>query len=197
MQMERPAHQTSFVALDFETTGHVRDLPNEPWQIGMIRVVGGVVHPEESWESLFRIGPRPFNPHAPGRYMELREELAQAPRPAELLPELIRRLGGTPLVAHNAATERGQLERMAPMHRLGPWVDTLRLARRVYPDLPSHALDDVLVTLGLVARVQACCPGRVAHDALYDAVGCGVFLEHCLALPGWEQVTLGDLVECH
>jgi DNA polymerase III epsilon subunit-like protein len=187
------AREAAFAAIDFETTGAVEGYPVEPWQVGLVRVRGGRVCAEERFESLVRVGERPFNPRAPGRHAQLRGQLAAAPEPGELWAELWSRLAGAPLVAHNAGTERGVLARLAPMHRLGPWVDTLALVRRAYPRLASKALEDVVEALGLTPRVRALCPGREAHDALYDAFACAALLEHFLALPGWERVTVEAL----
>lgn len=188
----RLAAEARFVALDFETTGSVRGYPVEPWQVGFVRVESGRVC-GEPFESLLRIGDRPFNPHAPGRHALLRDRLAWAPAPGEQWPLWASWLMGVPLVAHNAGTERTLLRRLAPLHRLGPWIDTLALARRAYPSLASKALEDVVAALGLSARVASLCPGRGAHDALYDAFACAVLLEHFLALPGWERVTVEAL----
>lgn len=187
------AARACLTVLDFETTGAVAGYPVEPWQVGAVRMRGGRVCAVETFESLLRVGERPFNPRAPGRHAQLRAELAVAPAPAELWPELAGWVAGVPLVAHNVGTERGVLARMAPLHRFGPWIDTLALTRHAFPGLASKALDDVTEALGLTARVAALCPGRGAHDALYDAVACGVLLEHLLALPGWERVTVEAL----
>lgn len=189
------ARDACFAAVDFETTGSVAGYPVEPWQVGVARVRGGRVCAGECFESLLRVGDRPFNPRAPGRHAALRAELAAAPAPGELWPELAEWVAGVPLAAHNAGTERGVLARVAPLHRFGPWVDTLALVRRAYPALGSKALGDVVAALGLGPRVRALCPGREAHDALYDAVACAALLEHVLALPGWERVTVEALAE--
>lgn len=187
------ARAACFAAVDFETTGSVAGYPVEPWQVGVVRVRQGRVCEGESFESLLRVGDRPFNPRAPGRHALLREQLAAAPSPGELWPALDGWLTGAPLVAHNAGTERGVLSRLAPLHRFGPWVDTLALVRHAYPALASKALEDVMGSLGLSGRVEALCPGREAHDALFDAFACAVLLEHLLALPGWERVTVQAL----
>lgn len=179
--------------VDFETTGSVAGYPVEPWQIGVARVRDGKVCADEFFESLLRVGDRPFNPRAPGRHAQLREQLALAPLPRELWPELTAWVVGVPLVAHNAGTERGVLTRLAPLHRMGPWIDTLTLTRRAFPGLASKALEDVTAALGVDARVKALCPGRAAHDALYDAFACAAVLEFLLGLPGWERVTVEAL----
>jgi DNA polymerase III epsilon subunit-like protein len=158
------------VVLDFETTGSVRGWPNEPWQLGWIVVENGRPLAETAREVLFNIPTdRPFSPRAPGRWTELRDELAAAPAFQDLWPDLAPILIGMPLVAHNAATERTILEKRAPLSPFGPWRDTLKLVRRLWPGLPSYALGDLIATFGLTARVDALCDGRTWHDALYDA----------------------------
>jgi DNA polymerase III epsilon subunit-like protein len=187
------ASSARFAVVDFETTGAVPGYPVEPWQMGVVRVCNGKVRPAEAFETLFHVADRPFNPRAPGRHAQLRDRLAEAPTPGELWPTLSLWVTGVPLVAHNAGTERSVLTRLAPLHKLGPWVDTLTLVRRAYPRLASKALEEVVAVLGLTPRVQALCPGREAHDALYDAYACAVLLEHLLGLPGWERVTVEAL----
>ncbi len=190
------ARKACFAAIDFETTGAVSGYPVEPWQVGIVRLRDGRVCAGERFESLLRVGDRPFNPRAPGRHALLREQLAAAPRPGELWPDLMAWTSGVPLVAHNIGTERSVLARLAPLHRFGPWVDTLALVRRAFPGLASKALDEVTAALGLEERVASLCPGRGAHDALFDAAACAVLLEYLLALPGWEHVTVDALAGC-
>ena len=171
-----------FVALDFETTGTVQGLPDEPWQLGMVVVEDGAVLPDSQWETYFCIpADRPFSSRAPGRWAQIRGELASAPAWADRWESLCERLVGVPLVAHNAATERRILTNRAPLAPLGPWYDTLKLVRRLWPAMKSHALGDVIATFGLADRVNAVCPGRTWHDALYDACACAVLLAHLLS----------------
>lgn len=171
-----------YAVIDFETTGSVRGWPVEPWQVGLVYVRNGRVALNGGIDSLIRINrERPFNPLAPGRHAELRDKLALAPTATDLLPQLIATTEGLTLVAHNTGTERKMLAKMAPLHPWGPWIDTLPLARRFLPDLDDYGLESVIRQLDLSARVQNLCPGRVAHDAYYDAVACAVMLEHFLS----------------
>ena len=180
--------------LDFESTGSLRGFANEPWQVGMVSLIKGRVNPDSLFESLLYVdSSRPFNPHAPGRHARRRDEIASAPTPQELWPSIMNRLTRFPLCAHNAATEKKILRAMAPMHRFGPWIDTLRIARKVWPGCPSYALEDVIAVLGLIPRVMALCPGREAHDALYDAVASACILEHLLEQPDWNHVAVAEL----
>ena len=181
--------------MDFETTGAVPGLENEPWQIGLVEVAGGRVCPETAFESWLRVAPdRPFNPHAPGRHGQVRDLLAVAPSLAELCDDLSDRFAGAALTAHNVGTERTMLRKAMPLHAFGPWVDTLKLARRFLPGLPGGSLETVADALGLRARIDALCPGRAWHDALYDAMACAALLEYFLGLPGWESVPLQALL---
>ena len=180
--------------LDFETTGSVRGFPNEPWQIGMVTLSGGKVDRESMFESLLQVeSNRPFNPHAPGRHAVLRDEISDAPIPQEVWPRIKSHLTEFPLCAHNVATEKKFTRAMAPMHRFGIWIDTLRIARKAWPGCASYALEDLAVTLDLKPKVEDLCPGRTAHDALYDAVTSAVLLEHLLQQPGWGDITVGEL----
>ena len=179
-----------FVSLDFETTGVVKGWASEPWQLGVVAC--GASGRFELWETWFRVArERPFSPRAPGRWAELRETLAAAPAFEELWPELAARLVGVPLVAHNAATERTLLTKRAPLTSFGPWVDTLKLARRLWPRLASYALGDLIAAFGLREQVEALCPGRTWHDALYDACAGAVLCRHIMrALDAPDVATL-------
>lgn len=172
-----------FLALDFETTGSVQGWENEPWQLGAVLIDDDGPVADSRWETYFRVAAdRPFSRRAPGRWAELRDELAAAPAFMDLWPELSARLVGVPLVAHNASTERTILVKRAPLSPFGPWIDTLQLVRKYWPLMESFALGDLVCTFGLQARVDALCPGRTWHDALYDACAGAVLFCHLRTL---------------
>jgi len=181
--------------LDYESTGALRGYPTEPWQIGMVSLKNRKVDPDSMFESLLQVDiNRPFNPHAPGRHDVLRDKISEAPTPKKLWLQVRHRLIDYPLCAHNVATEKKFTRAMAPLHRFGPWIDTLRIARKAWPDCPSYALEDLTVMLGLKQRVDTLCPGKQAHDALYDAVASAMLLEHLLEQPDWRKTTLAELI---
>jgi DNA polymerase-3 subunit epsilon len=182
----------SFTAIDFETTGSVQGYPVEPWQIGVVTVSAEGEH--TCWESLLRVGDRPFHPQAPGRHEKLRDQLADSPTLEECLTRLRTSCVGVPLVAHNAATEKGVLSNSLPLESFGPWIDTLKLARSAWPDLSSYKLEDLIQTFDLEADLNKWLPGREPHDALYDAAASARFLQHLLSQPGWGDVDLDTLV---
>jgi len=195
MDLNAAILDAEITVLDYESTGSVRGFANEPWQIGMVSLKGGKVDAASMFESLLRVeANRPFNPHAPGRHGQLRNEIAAAPAPEGVWRQIRPRLTELPLCAHNVATEKKFTRAMAPMHQFGPWIDTLRIARKVWLGCPSYSLDDLIVMLGLKGRVEAFCPGKDAHDALYDAVASALLLEHLLEQPGWDGVSVAELV---
>ncbi len=181
--------ETILTVLDFETTGSVPGFDTEPWQIGAVVLENGRVAPDQTFESLIRVDVnRPFNAYAPGDHHKRREEIAAAPGVSRVWKSMEPWVLGRPLVAHNIAVEKKFLRQMAPMHRFGPWVDTLTLARQAWPGAPTHKLEDLIAGLGLTARVRECSPSGEPHDALYDAVASAVLLEYLLTLPGWDRI---------
>lgn len=190
-----PAWQTVITAIDFEGTGRVLQWPDEPWQVGLVSLHDGNVAIDTAYERLLRIGDRPFNRYAPGRHAEYRQAMLSAPTLQQLWPELGRRLERSTLAAHNAPTERRYLSNAFPLHPPGIPLDTLKLARRIYPGLMSYSLDDLLKRLHLDARVNSLLPGRSPHDALYDALGSAVLLEHFFTLPGWREASMDMLIK--
>ena len=188
------ASSTTITVLDFEGTGAVQGYPDEPWQIGLIQLRNGKVERDTIYESLLRVGDRPFNRYAPGRHAQLRKEMAAAPTLQDLWPQVREKLEGPGLAAHNAATENRYLTQAFPLHPPRQWIDTLKLARIAYPKLRSHKLEDLIVQMQLAERLEALAPGRTSHDALYDAVACALLLEMILQLPGWETVTVDALL---
>lgn len=138
-----------FAAIDFETTGFMSGASNDPWQLGIAVVRDGRI--SEMHEFFFGTELTP----------DAEPMMAQ-------WDEWYPLLAGRRLVAHNIATERTILRKMAPLTKWGPWVDTLKLAKARYPGLPGYALGDLCEAFGQVPRLD----GRTWHDALYDAVAC-------------------------
>ena len=145
-----------FAAIDFETTGFENGATNEPWQLGIAVVRGGEI--VETREFFFDVEGAPARAHEADALGTLQSSF-ETWQP---------HLAGRRLVAHNIATERTILTRVAPLTPWGPWTDTLRLAKARYPRLPSYALGDLCAMFGIVPELE----GRTWHDGLYDAVAC-------------------------
>ena len=138
-----------FAAIDFETTGYENGATNEPWQLGVALVRDGEI--VETREFFFRTSLTPERDTLMDQWADWQPFLA-----------------GRRLVAHNIATERTILTRVAPLTKWGPWTDTLKLAKARYPKLPSYALGDLCEMFGFVPQFD----GRTWHDGLYDAIAC-------------------------
>ena len=82
----------------------------------------------------------------------------------------------------------------------GPWVDTLRLARRWSPSLGDFRLGSLVRTLRIGDRLDAAatrhCPAgrRRFHCAGYDALAAALVLRHLGALEGRSGLPLGQLL---
>jgi len=145
-----------FAVIDFETTGYEDGGANEPWQLGFALVRDAEI--VETREFFFDVEGAPARAHESDALGTLQSSFET------WYPHLADRR----LVAHNIATERTILTRVAPLTKWGPWTDTLKLAKARYPKMPSYALGDLCEAFGLVPQM----PGRTWHDGLYDAVAC-------------------------
>jgi DNA polymerase-3 subunit epsilon len=99
------------------------------------------------------------------------------------------RLGGRLIVAHGVGTEKRFL-RAFPLHGFGPWVDTLQLARRFWPGVRDYSLETLIAAGGLQEELDAACPDRRFHDALYDAVASLLVLRHLIHHAGLSGVAM-------
>jgi DNA polymerase-3 subunit epsilon len=99
------------------------------------------------------------------------------PSPEQVMPRLHTFLRGLPIVAHNASFDRGFLQ--AELSRVGlrlesEFLCTMRLARRLVPDLPTYRLDALVDSLRLRAPEV-----RQFHRSLAD-------VNHTVAL--WQNL---------
>ncbi|MGB0413455.1 MAG: exonuclease domain-containing protein [Coraliomargarita sp.] len=114
------------------------------------------------------------------------------------------------LCAHNVSVEDGFLRQVWPYPKTspdffgisgpepswGPWLDTLYIYRRVYPQLESHKLEDLVELFGLrkelKARAKLYCPEgrRRYHSALYDALASALLLSRLYDEPELKRMTM-------
>jgi len=101
--------------------------------------------------------------------------VAGAPRWAEVLPEVERFLTGAAVASHTdfdrAAMALACAKSGLPELRYGRWIDTCRIARATWPELPNHKLPTLARIFGI---------GYKAHDALEDARVAGQVLAMAL-----------------
>ena len=158
---DTPLPAARFVVVDVETTGS-RPAEDRVTEIGVVRVEGGCLG--DTFESLVR-SDHPVPP-AIARLTGIHELLlASAPRFSRISGRLVDFLGNETLVAHNAAFDTAflahELERSGEPPLRNPVLCTLKLARRMLPDLRSWKLDSIAAHFGFRFRAR--------HRAMGDA----------------------------
>ena len=182
----RPLGEQRFAVIDVETTG-LRASRHRIVQIAVVTVLGDgtvldrwstLVNPPFGW-----VGRRARRVHG------LRPvDLRQAPRFAAVAGELVHRLDGAVLCAHNAGFDWAFVRRS--LRRCGydaPKVTrlcTMRLSRSLDPGrLRPHGLGDLCARYGIVLER--------AHNALSDAEAAAALLPHLFREAG--AATLDDV----
>jgi exodeoxyribonuclease X len=116
--------------------------------------------------------PLPVTPFAARVHGLTNERLAGCPQWEAIAGDVNAGLEGAWLAAHNASVEYRVLSRHLPGWEPAGVVDTLRLARAVYKDLPKHSLD------ALIEYVQPDLTAAPAqrHRATFDAYAAALLL---------------------
>ncbi len=148
--------------IDFETTGISPACGDRATEVAIVLLQNGRV--VDRFQSLMNAGVR-----IPSFITQLtgitNAMVASAPDAAQVMQDASRFVGAVPLVAHNAAFDRKFWQ--AELTRAGedapqPFICTLLLSRRLYPQAPNHKLGS-LVDYHLLPRTGQ------AHRALADA----------------------------
>jgi DNA polymerase III subunit epsilon len=169
--------EAPFAAIDFESAGIRRGGTEVPVQIGIALM--RCLEISERFTS-FLFTEQPITWAAQKVHGIRARDLTGAPRLLQLWPEVRKLLENRWLVAHGSSTERRFL-RAFPFHGFGPWVDTLKLSRAVWPEKKSYALGDLILELGLEDDLCKALPGFRWHDALSDAMASLVLLRRVVA----------------
>ena len=103
-------------------------------------------------------------------------DVANAPTFTQVSEDVFAVLDGRYVVAHNAAVDWHVLSRKLPQFQPPAVLDTLRLARAVYPGRDSYSLNKLLVGLDLQERLNGV-DGQL-HRATYDAAAALQLLLH-------------------
>lgn len=150
------------VVLDFETSGLSPDQGDRAIEIGAVIIRNQRI--AESYQSLINPG------FLITREIEMvtginNNMLNDAPSADSVMTELAKFIGNYPLVAHNASFDQKFLEaEFALIGKSRPYHFgcTLKVARRIYPDLPNYKLETLIRCKGLAT-------GGQFHRALADA----------------------------
>lgn len=160
------------VMLDFETTGLSPQAGDRITEVAALRLHDGKV--VERFVSLVNCGVR-VPSHITALTGITQAMVNQAPPVAQVVPQLLDFIGTDALAAHNASFDEKFLQ--AESARLGrhsghaALVCSLKLARRVFPGLPSYKLGLLSRQLGIGFR-------SAAHRAEADAEAAGEVLLH-------------------
>jgi len=153
---------TLTAVIDFETTGISPNCGDRATEVAIVLLEGGRV--VDRFQSLMNAGVR-----IPSFITQLtgitNAMVAGAPEAAQVMRDASRFVGAVPLVAHNAAFDRKFWQ--AELARAGldapqPFICTLLLSRRLYPQAPNHKLGSLVDYHRLPRTGQA-------HRALADA----------------------------
>jgi len=119
--------------------------------------------------------------------------LATAPDPADVEPELARRINGRFIVGHNIGVDWRLLHRRYPQITPVGLIDTLRLAR--YLKLGTkNSLGTLIEAMALTPRVEELAPDSQPHRALWDTIATALLLAG-LINSGWPHgISLGELL---
>jgi DNA polymerase III epsilon subunit family exonuclease len=179
----QPIDQQSLVVFDFETTG-LDVLKDEIIEIGGLLIEGG--KPVKEFSSLVKPDV-PLTDNIVKITGITEDMLADQPRINEILPEFLKFIDGSILVAHNADFDMAFLK--AASERLGYQLDwpcfcTLKLARQLLPDLESKNLDTLAAHYGLTFESR--------HRSIGDCKVTSSVLQAFLKEDGAQLTTWND-----
>jgi DNA polymerase-3 subunit epsilon len=149
MQTELSIPQATFVVVDVETTG-LSPVADRITEIAMMKVRDSVLLDEFST----LINPlRPISAEIT-RITGIDNMMVQdAPTARDVVPAMVEFLGDSVFVAHNASFDWGFLTQTASRERdlelYNPQLCTVKLSRKILPQLPSKSLGPVTQALGI------------------------------------------------
>lgn len=164
-----------YVCVDLETTG-LHPKTDKIIEIGAVRVRDG--RAVQIWQSLVN----------PGRELTERtrqitgirqEEVDNAPDIAQVLPQLLDFLGKDILVGHSLIFDFSFLKKAAVNAGLSfeaDGIDTLKLARKYLPELPSRSLEQLCLHFNIPHQAHRALGDAQATAALYELL-CEKFYE--------------------
>ena len=155
--------EKSIVMLDFETTGLSPDMGDRITEVAALRIVGGRI--VERYVSLINCNVR-IPSFITGLTGITQAMVDNAPPVSRVVPDLLDFIGGDALSAHNASFDEKFLRAEAARLNLAPGhqalVCSLKLSRRVFPNLASYKLGNLSGQLGIRFK-------SAAHRAESDA----------------------------
>ncbi|HKP76797.1 MAG TPA: 3'-5' exonuclease, partial [Longimicrobiaceae bacterium] len=189
LAVAKPLRDEEWVVVDLETTGGSPKRGHRVTEVAAVRVSGGRI--TETYATLVNPDRR-----IPGMITSLtgitEAMVAAAPRFHQVADEVSRAIAGRVFVAHNAAFDwrfmGWEMQRATGMAPAGRTLCTVRLARKLLPELPSRNLDSLANYFGVEIEHR--------HRALDDAVATAHILVRLLEMAeergagDWESLEL-------
>jgi DNA polymerase-3 subunit epsilon len=182
-----PLEQVRFAVVDVETTGMRARAGDRVTEIAVVHAQGGTV--ALAFESLVNPG-RPI----PRFIAELTgisdDTVAAAPRFEDIADQVVAALAGRVFVAHNArfdwAFVQAEIERSQSFEIRMPKLCTVRMTRRLVPELERRSLDSVMFYFGLETDRRH----RAGGDALVTAKALQKLIERARSsgIATWEDL---------
>lgn len=153
----------SLVILDFETTGLTPEKGDRITEVGLVRIEDGRI--TDRYQSL--VNCEVHVPRFITAYTGITQQMVDsAPSVEQVMREVTSFIAESPVVAHSAAFDHRfylrECRRLRMSMLIEPFICSLRLSRRIYPQLQGHSLG----ALGLALKLP---PAGAAHRAAADA----------------------------
>lgn len=181
------------LALDLEGSG-AQERENEAiLEIAIVPLADGKPDVTAAWSTLINPGRKiPRRPWiSPGLTTDV---LAAAPAPADVEPEIARRVDGHIIVGHNVGVDWRLLHRRYPALAPAGLLDTLRLARSLKLG-SKNSLTALIDQLELTPQVERLAAGSQPHRALWDTMATALLLP-VLAARRWPSgASLAEIAE--
>ena len=146
---DKKIDEEEFVVFDIETTG-LNSHTNEIIEIGAVKIKAGRI--VDRYSQLINPG-RSIPYHITEITSITDEQVANEPKIDEVIGKFVDFIGDAVLVAHNAPFDMGFIKRDIKKYLnidlQSSVIDTLQMARDLFPDLKKYGLGDLNKTLGL------------------------------------------------
>ena len=152
-----------FAAIDFETANNER---SSVCSVGVVIVRNGEI--VDSFYSLIQPEPNYYNFWCSQVHGLCREDTEEAPVFPDVWKQIMPKIEGLPLVAHNKMFDEGCLRAVFQVYQMDypdyEFYDTLAASRQQMPELTNHQLHTVAAACGYDLKNH--------HHALSDAEAC-------------------------
>jgi exodeoxyribonuclease X len=151
----------TYVVVDVEGNGHQ---PPELVELAVVPIRSGVIGESASW----LVKPdHPIKPFATKIHGLSNQDVTACPLLADVAAEMVAVLDADALVAHTAYVDMAVLRRELPGWKAPEVFDTLKLARRLIPNMRNYRLGTLVDRFQLADGLP---DGLRPHRATYDAL---------------------------